>query len=266
MTSAIPPALGERSSDAASKSKMATTEIPHSARARQGRPYKYYIVFLVILISALYYIYWDKLPWHQPYTYYPADADWSGADPGLFIPNEYIDFAKPSPRYGEPPSPLYRHSMEQSGYVSCWQNHGVWVKHLTPVEMAHLGVDRFHDSKVSTDQAEEDAFCAKLRLYGASFWGLSFSWPAYILWPKFVDAVKPSIGINLTVGFPESGGVWFIDTSGGWRGRLFDAQGLVNALTMEERCNVLKDLGANFCEDIHTCPELAPLLVPMETL
>ncbi|KAM5434815.1 hypothetical protein McanMca71_002398 [Microsporum canis] len=246
-------ALGERSTDA-SKSEV-TTEIPQSASARQSRPYKYCITLLVILIPALYYLYRDRLPWHKgQYPYRPDNDDryWTLDHP-------------PKDQEPEPFYPIKRYSLEYRGYVACWQHQGVWVGYLTPVEMSHLGVDRFRDSERSLDQVEEDAFCARLRLYGASFWSLPPQWPEGILWASSIDGVvEPTTKVNLTVGFPESGGVWFVDTSDGWEGLHPQRMGLYNAITMEERCNVLKDLGGKFCQDIQTCPEMAPLLAPPE--
>ncbi|PQE12296.1 hypothetical protein CJF31_00000484 [Rutstroemia sp. NJR-2017a BVV2] len=44
-----------------------------------------------------------------------------------------------------------------------------------------------------------------------------------------------------------------LDTSQGWDGLYPKSAGLRNALTMDERCNVIKDLGGRFCEDILLC-------------
>lgn len=68
--------------------------------------------------------------------------------------------------------------------------------------------------------------------------------------------------MNLTLAYPESGGVWFLDHS---KGHNNDSQsaGLGNALTMEERVQVIKDVGGKFCETIQACPETAALVEPI---
>lgn len=161
----------------------------------------------------------------------------------------------------EPFEPLKRYSLTY-GKVACWQNGGVWIKELTPVEMSSLGVDRFQDSERALEQADEDAFCTRLRAYGASFWELPPQWPEHVNWCEAIDdCVPPAKKVNFEVGFPTSGGgVWVLDTSQGWE-RLFPKSlGLRNVLTMDERCEVIKDLGGHFCESTQVCTEMARLL------
>ncbi|PQE16995.1 fungal specific transcription factor protein [Rutstroemia sp. NJR-2017a BBW] len=132
---------------------------------------------------------------------------------------------------------------------------------LTPVEMSSLGVNRFQDSDRALEQADEDAFCTRLRNYGASFWELPPRWPEHVNWCEEMDGcVKPKKEVRLEVGFPSSGGVWMLDTSQGWDKLPPKAAGLGNALKMDERCEVIKDLGGRFCENVQECPEMAALL------
>lgn len=35
------------------------------------------------------------------------------------------------------------------GYVACWQNDGIWIGRLTPVELSSLGINRFQDTERS---------------------------------------------------------------------------------------------------------------------
>ena len=129
------------------------------------------------------------------------------------------------------------------------------------MELSFLGLDRFHDTERSDDQAEEDAFCARLRTMGASFWSLPPRWPDHVNWCEDLDfCVQPDHKVQLSLGFTDSGGVWVLDTSVGRDERYPQSLGLNNALTMEERCIVLKDLGAKFCESMAACPETAALL------
>ncbi|KAH8879533.1 hypothetical protein GQ53DRAFT_589654, partial [Thozetella sp. PMI_491] len=144
--------------------------------------------------------------------------------------------------------------------VACWQNNGIWIKHLTPVELAALGVDRFKDTGRAATQADEDAFCAQLRAYGASFWELPPQWPKHVNWcTPLYACVDPTKMVSLEVGFPANGGVWMLNTSQGWEGLPPKRFGLRNALTMDERCRVIEDLGGHFCEDIGACPQMAAL-------
>ncbi|KJZ80019.1 hypothetical protein HIM_00733 [Hirsutella minnesotensis 3608] len=176
----------------------------------------------------------------------------------LVEPFDSVDAIEPF----EPFQPVKRYSLEY-GKVACWQDGGVWIKKLTPVEMSSLGVDRFQDTDRAPEQAGEDAFCTRLRMYGASFWGLPPQWPEYDLWCESIDGcVEPIKKVDFEVGFPTSGGVWVLNTSQGWDKLLPKGLGLRNALTMDERCEVIKDLGGRFCEDTRVCAELAPLLGP----
>ncbi|KAH6694155.1 hypothetical protein F5X68DRAFT_200372 [Plectosphaerella plurivora] len=145
------------------------------------------------------------------------------------------------------------------GKVACWQDNGVWIKYLTPVEMSFLGVDRFQDTDRAAEQADEDAFCARLRMLGASFWELPPDWPPYIHSCWTVDQCNgPVKDVRFEVGYPTSGGVWVLDTNQGWDWP--KGVKLRNALTMDERCEVLKGFGGVFCENPAACPELARLM------
>lgn len=129
--------------------------------------------------------------------------------------------------------------------------------------MSSLGIDRFQDTDRALEQADEDAFCTSLRMYGASFWELPPQWPENINWCEDIDAcVEPAKKVSLEVGFPASGGVWMLDTSQGWDGLYPKNLGLRSALTMDERCEVIKNLGGRFCENIQVCTEMAALLEP----
>jgi hypothetical protein len=175
---------------------------------------------------------------------------------------EYYDDSD-DPSWPDPPfNPIKRYSLEY-GKVACWQHDGIWIARLSPVQLSFIGLDRFHDTERSLNQVDEDAFCARLRTHGASFWSLPPRWPENVEWCDDMDlCVEPDINVKLSLGFTESGGVWVLDTSQGWD--YPKSLGLHNALTMEERCNVLKDLGAKFCESMQACPETAALLEPVE--
>ncbi|EPE34791.1 hypothetical protein GLAREA_10486 [Glarea lozoyensis ATCC 20868] len=62
--------------------------------------------------------------------------------------------------------------------------------------------------------------------------------------------------------FTSDGGVWVLEVSKGSISRDdYGNAGLDNALSLEERCEVLKGLGAKFCESLDACPETAMFLV-----
>ncbi|KAJ2977949.1 hypothetical protein NUW58_g7651 [Xylaria curta] len=56
----------------------------------------------------------------------------------------------------EPFEPLKRYSLHY-GKVACWQDGGVWIKELTPVEMSSLAIDRFQDIMSGGHWAGDDA-------------------------------------------------------------------------------------------------------------
>jgi hypothetical protein len=229
------------------------------ATSRRTRTSKPFLAILTLLsLNAAFYLYRNGIPFYQtPISSlsYDDDTEWPLPKiPDLDLPGQDDD----------PFQPLRRYSLDY-GKVACWQDNGVWIKRLTPVEMSALGIDRFHDSDRALEQADEDAFCTRLRKYGASFWELPPRWPYPVNWCQNMDAcVKPTKEVRVEVGFPASGGVWVLDTSQGWVGLYPKSAGLRNSLTMDERCEVLKNLGGRFCEDIQVCPELDALLEPLE--
>lgn len=219
------------------------------ARPRHAT-FTHFLLFLVAIVTVLVLQsvtnrLWDHSPSPSPSTISPLSR------PVIL---------NPAPPSNPPFNPTQRYTLEY-GSVACWQRGGVWIAHLTPVELSFLGLDRFHDTERSDDQAEEDAFCARLRTMGASFWSLPPRWPDHVNWCEDLDfCVQPDHKVQLSLGFTDSGGVWVLDTSVGRDERYPQSLGLNNALTMEERCIVLKDLGAKFCESMAACPETAALL------
>lgn len=149
--------------------------------------------------------------------------------------------------------------------VACWQDSGVWIAKLSPIEMQFLGVDRFHESDRALDQADEDEFCSRLRLHGASFWTLPPKWPQKLLWCETIECVQPSKrAASLEVGFPSTGGVCVLNTTDDRQLRGAERVALQNALTMDERCNIIMDLDGAFCQDARNCPEMDHLLAGYE--
>ncbi|KAI0197509.1 hypothetical protein F4808DRAFT_463715 [Astrocystis sublimbata] len=204
------------------------------------------ILILLSLAAAAFYFYRNGIPFYQTPTSTLIVPEW---------PEDPIE--------RQPFEPLMRYSLGY-GKAACWQNGGVWIKDLTPVELSALGINRFEDTPRALEQADEDAFCKRLRMYGASFWQLPPQWSEGTLWCPAIDyCAQPTKNMRLSVGFPTSGGVWTLNMDHDLEALYYpQIRGLQNALTMDERCEVIKDLGGRFCEDIQTCPEMAPLLEP----
>jgi hypothetical protein len=166
-----------------------------------------------------------------------------------------------NPQFCIPYNPVQRYTLDYGG-TACWQNEGVWIAHLSLVEMNHLGIDRFHDTPRSMNQTEEDEFCARLRTYGASFWSLPPEWrDGYVSCQDLNMCADPAIKVDYRVAFTPEGGMWVLDiSSSGGEGHPPEFWLASHAITMEERCNVLKELGAKFCESLEACPETATFL------
>jgi hypothetical protein len=220
--------------------EISTPVAPNITKPRLTRRPLFLILTLLCLLPVLYLILqWGLLIYTTPF----ALSDFSEDDPE-------------APEWDEPFEPLKRYSLAY-GRAACWQDNGVWIKRLTPVEMSALGIDRFQD----TERVDDDEFCTRLRMYGASFWELPPQWPENVVWCENLDpCIDPTKKVSLEVGFPTSGGVWVLDTG---RGLDFPKSlGLQNALTMDERCKVIESLGGGFCEDVERCADLARLLGP----
>ncbi|TVY87791.1 hypothetical protein LAWI1_G004120 [Lachnellula willkommii] len=239
------------------------------AKSRQTRISKPLLAILTLLsLAAAFYLYRNGLPFYQTPTLSPSrnnDSEWpipkipSPDLPGPDLPGP--DLPAPIEQF----EPLKRYSLDYGNKVACWQHDGVWIKEVTPVEMSSLGVDRFQDTERAHQQADEDVFCMRLRIHGASFWQLPPHWPEHLNWreavDRYVDYREPTLKVSLEVGFPASGGVWMLNTSLGLDDELYPkSMGLRNVLTMDEKCEVIKDLGGRFCEDIRVCPEIAAFL------
>lgn len=207
----------------------------------------------------------DGIDMHGPHIFYTPDIHGASVralfDELFEVSEDYV------PRYpyevqGLPhPKPTKRYDFEFNK-VACWQDNGVWIAKLSPVEMASLGVDRFHESDRALDQAEEDKFCFRLRMYGgANFWTLPPKWPQTLLWCETIECIEPDRrGANFEVGFPSTGGVYVLAIENDEQLSDADRVTLRNTLSMDERSQVIKELGGVFCQDLHQCPALDHLM------
>ena len=133
---------------------------------------------------------------------------------------------------------------------------GVVISSFSAVELEWLGLSRLEPASRSADQGEEDAFCYQMLRLGARWWKndrfhdhkeseVSGGYP-------FPDHFPP----DLYVGYPSGGGIWVLMQKNGES--LPDDFGRVGmAFTMDERCAMMKEMGATFYEKVQDCPDIA---------
>ncbi|GIZ43238.1 hypothetical protein CKM354_000647000 [Cercospora kikuchii] len=123
---------------------------------------------------------------------------------------------------------------------------------MLPLDIAvaeYLGIPRLEKAHRASDQAEEDAFCRRLRLLGAKWWESEDTYIRKLLGAEEMTEMEEKEGI--TVGWPGKegkGGVWILRTRS-------NAQMLRMCLDMQERCELLERLGATFYEDAREVEE-----------
>ncbi|KAI2466415.1 hypothetical protein F4781DRAFT_434387 [Annulohypoxylon bovei var. microspora] len=136
------------------------------------------------------------------------------------------------------------------GYPSCG---GVLVLPLcNGVDLSFLGLPRFDSSERSEDSAAEDRHCARMRKLGA--WEFE-SVREYDMLKFFTprDLVRKTL---VVAAWPQGGeGVWVLamcgdEAAGKGVGRVW------NALSMDERCEVVEKLGGKFYQHSADCPDL----------
>ncbi|KAH0556758.1 hypothetical protein GP486_005455 [Trichoglossum hirsutum] len=152
---------------------------------------------------------------------------------------------------------------------------GIVLGYFSAVELAHLDLPRTKPTNRSSDPAEEDDLALRMLHLGAHWWP---SWDLYALHQEWItDGVPYDFHFppNVNVGYPSSGkGVWVFKFSADkqtWdeedvrkpylERRPDDWEGKIRmALTMDERCEVLKGFGATFYEKVEDCEDIAKTL------
>lgn len=129
---------------------------------------------IVALLHRSYVTAFSREPLRFPWT--ASQQDLENGEEELRYPHHIAENDSPAsdiPSKDDLPfNPISRYDLAYD-QVACWPSTGgVWIKHLSPVEMQYLGLDRFADAERSADPAEEDTFCTKLRQLGASWWEL----------------------------------------------------------------------------------------------
>jgi hypothetical protein len=130
---------------------------------------------------------------------------------------------------------------------------GVLIKGVCAVELLHLNLDKFKKANRSLDPAEEDEFCKRLRSLGARWW-LSEGHHVDMMIGEG-DLEKEAKVVQ--TGWPSSGnGVWVLKYNAKDLNARLRVQLLKLASNMDERCQVIKELGGSFFEDPGACEDL----------
>ncbi|KAF4952551.1 hypothetical protein FGADI_6622 [Fusarium gaditjirri] len=136
------------------------------------------------------------------------------------------------------------------GSVTGWPKRGGYYTHLCSVaELEFLGLDRFKPVNRSGDPDEEEAHCARMRQLGAK-WFQDLDGEIENQWKHDLPDSP-----RLYAGWPAGGGVWVLYTTFSQTKRKGLGR-IGNALTMEERCKLIKELGGTFYAKPKDCPHL----------
>lgn len=125
------------------------------------------------------------------------------------------------------------------------------------VELDFLGLDHFKEAdrpqNSTSAAADEEAHCRRMRQLGAKWWPNpddEAQW-SFMNPPESWPLEKP---VNY-FGWPAQGGVWALNTT--LIGASYMGAGRIHiAITMEERCKMMEDLGAVFYAEPEDCPFL----------
>ena len=145
--------------------------------------------------------------------------------------------------------PLIAH--EVYGYPSTG---GVLIKGVCAVELLHLNLDKFKKANRSSDPTEEDEFCKRLRSLGARWWPSERHHVDMMMAGKGYPEKEIKV---VQTGWPSSGnGVWVLKYNAKDLNARLRVQLLRLASNMDERCQVIKELGGSFFEDPGACEDL----------
>jgi hypothetical protein len=111
---------------------------------------------------------------------------------------------------------------------------GMYVKRVDNAQLEYLSLREDENPLRFSDPVEEDAFCERLLLLGAE-------------WRQ--DQVLHETNpweYDLEVGYPTTGGVWILKAA---RPLPPKFEKLYSASNMDERCQILQELGAAFYDD-----------------
>ena len=131
---------------------------------------------------------------------------------------------------------------------------GIVTRSFTGLELDWLGLSRLQPAKTSSDPHEEDEFAYQMLRLGARWWRSEAyerkkddeAWSG-IPYPEY-----PPI---LYVGYPSTGGVWVLKRYS-MESEYEEQAKAIMAFTMDERCAVLKEFGAQFYASVEDCPDI----------
>ena len=147
------------------------------------------------------------------------------------------------------------------GYEGCYvvgypSSGGILTKgSIDVVEALFLGINCFQSFPPTSDPAEEDDFCDKLRCIGAKWWRYPQDEPRVIIGDKVPTKEQEAITI---FGWPQQGGVFLLRYEN--ESALPEDFGRIHmAINMGERCEIMKEYGARFFADPKEVKELAEI-------
>ena len=139
---------------------------------------------------------------------------------------------------------------------------GLLVKTVDNVELKFLGLDRDSRNSPSLDPTDEDAFCLRLRKLGAQFFASENDYQRASVPDLGYDTISGDratcFAAELQVGWPVQGGVWVLEVANKQL-QPKDLFELHAAQDMEERCTILKGLGAAFISDPQECKYMSAI-------
>lgn len=177
-----------------------------------------------------------KKPQHQPHQHQPTLADYDS------YRETYVDSDSQSFQTER----LSLSTLGGSNTVICWPSTGglIIADRVTPVELTFLNLPRFTSTPRSMNQTAEDIFCRQLRKIGGKWFVSHWDW-----WSKYVKmekGMKPEEMEVLTLGWPESGGVWVLRRQSRWGEDRGNSLRVRNAMSMAERCEAIEMSGGVF--------------------
>lgn len=121
------------------------------------------------------------------------------------------------------------------------------------VELDFLGLDRFKPANRSQNRTDEEAHCRRMRQLGAEWWP---SADDEAMWWFMNPEDSWDLDKPVTYfGWPAQGGVWALNTT--IIGASQMGAGRIHlAITMDERCKIMEDLGAVYYARPEDCPLL----------
>ena len=158
---------------------------------------------------------------------------------------------------------IERHSPRKGSIVFGYPSAGgILVRAVGPVELIHLGLERFKDAQRSPNAHEEEEFCRRLARLGPQWWASKAEMTDAQLGEGGETAEK-KLAKQVETGWPSlTHGVWVLEYDLEDRAHYelrMGASLLANCLNMDERCPIIQELGGAFYPNPDHCEALRPL-------